>query len=211
VPHYWIWGVPYIPGYKPLKNYQHALLEEIIQYLTRRPEIRELISNDVESIADIPTVEEILDALVPPPTPRSKRIGLSAEPRASYIHRSINYLEREAANHSLGNAGERFILNFEHARLISIGKEYLADRIQHISVEEGDWVGYDIHSYDANGNDRFIEAKTTRYGEETPFFVSANELRFSDQHRNNYHLYRVFNFRPESAFIYPAGISGATL
>jgi len=37
--------------------------------------------------------------------------------------------------------------------------------------------------------------KTTAYGQDTPFFVSRNELAVSREHDTSYHLYRVFTFR----------------
>ena len=37
--------------------------------------------------------------------------------------------------------------------------------------------------------------KTTAYGQETPFFVSRNELAFSREQDAAFHLYRVFAFR----------------
>ena len=46
----------------------------------------------------------------------------------------------------------------------------------------------------------FIEVKTTRYGQYTPFYVSAGELRFSRAHADSYHLYRVFEFRKNPRF-----------
>ena len=42
--------------------------------------------------------------------------------------------------------------------------------------------------------DRFIEVKTTRYGQHTPFYISAGELRFSNAHADAYQLYRLFGF-----------------
>jgi len=41
---------------------------------------------------------------------------------------------------------------------------------------------------------RVIEVKTTGLGKHFPFYVSANELRVSQQRARDYHLYRVFNF-----------------
>ncbi len=116
------------------------------------------------------------------------------EPSKTYSTKT-NYLELEAANKSLGDAGEQFAINFECARLISLGKDSLADKIEHVAETQGDGAGFDIRSYDANGSDRFIEVKTTKYGKHSPFFVSANELRFSEKHCSDYHLYRVFQFR----------------
>ena len=87
------------------------------------------------------------------------------------------------------------MMNYERARLTAAGKENLIERIEQVSITEGDGAGYDIHSYEVNGKDRFIEAKTTKYGKETPFFISSNELRFSNKYRDYYFLYRVFKFR----------------
>lgn len=106
-----------------------------------------------------------------------------------------DYLAREAANSRLGAAGEAFVLNYEKARLLHAGKDSLSDRIEHVSATEGDGAGYDIRSFNVDGTDRLIEAKTTRYGIDTPFFLTANELRVSDENRDRYHLYRVFEFR----------------
>ncbi|MCP4722288.1 MAG: DUF3883 domain-containing protein [Desulfobacteraceae bacterium] len=91
----------------------------------------------------------------------------------------INYLEKEAANIAQGSAGEKFVLKYERTRLESIEKFNLADRIEQVSETKGDWTGYDIRSFDDNGNDSFITVKTTRYGIDTPFFVTKNELGFS--------------------------------
>jgi hypothetical protein len=46
-----------------------------------------------------------------------------------------------------------------------------------------------------SGADRLIEVKITAYGQDTPFFVSRNELSVSREHDTSYHLYRVFTFR----------------
>ncbi|MCD4702392.1 MAG: DUF3883 domain-containing protein [Candidatus Aegiribacteria sp.] len=144
----------------------------------------------------IPTVACILDVLVNPSepvTPQEKQIALERP----QFKGKVNYLAREAANAALGSAGERFIMNYEHARLIYLGKENLADRVERISESEGDHAGYDILSFDETGKDRYIEVKTTKYGKQIPFFVSSNELDFSKQNSEKYHLYRLFQFRKE--------------
>ena len=81
------------------------------------------------------------------------------------------------------------------ARLISIRREALASKIEHVSRTRGDTEGFDILSFDASGADRLIEVKTTKYGRDTPFFVSRNELNVSQARAERYHLYRVFGFR----------------
>jgi hypothetical protein len=59
----------------------------------------------------------------------------------------------------------------------------------------GDHEGYDILSFDDSGAERLIEVKTTKYGSETPFFVTRNELNTSEQHASRYQVYRLFTFR----------------
>ena len=52
-----------------------------------------------------------------------------------------------------------------------------------------------MRSFDENGRERFIEVKTTAWGKETPFFISRNELEFANAFPEQFHLYRVFEFR----------------
>ncbi|NQT40444.1 MAG: DUF3883 domain-containing protein [Planctomycetes bacterium] len=75
------------------------------------------------------------------------------------------------------------------------GRDRLADGIEHVSVTQGDGLGFDIHSYNADDTDRFIEVKTTRYGKYTPFFLTTNELEFAETHRERYLICRPFSFR----------------
>ena len=103
--------------------------------------------------------------------------------------------EREARNRSLGRSGELFVNNYEQARLIQAGSEGLAAKIEHTSKVRGDREGYDILSFEENGSERLIEVKTTKYGGETPFFVTRNEVAASERHAARYHLYRLFAFR----------------
>ena len=106
-----------------------------------------------------------------------------------------DYLEREARNRSLGRAGEDFAIQFERWRLIELGAGLLADRVEHVSETRGDGLGYDVLSFESDGTERYIEVKTTAFGERTPFFVSANEMRFARMEPGRFRLYRLFDFR----------------
>lgn len=189
-------GIPYINGYKPRFNYQRSLLPDaVVNYLKSNPEIQTLFDTDSLATPSFPTVEDFLSALEDPPVSEGKKIPNFSEPRAIYNPGGINYLEQEARNRSLGETGEKFVINYERARLIHAGNESLADRVEQVSVTIGPHAGFDIRSFENNGSDRFIEAKTTKYGKNTPFFVTPNELNFSREHSSKYYLYRVFNFR----------------
>lgn len=189
-------GIPYIDGYKPRFNYQRSLLPAAItDFLKENPQFQDLFAADSEAAPKIPTVEDFLSAWEAPPSSEERRPPSVAEPRFIYNPGGVNYLEREARNQSLGEAGEQFAVNFERARLIRAGKESLAERIEQVSATVGPSAGFDIKSFEDNGTDRYIEAKTTKYGKNTPFFMTPNELQFSRDNASRYYLYRLFKFR----------------
>lgn len=189
-------GIPYIDGYKPRLNYQRALLPAAVSdFLKQNAEFQALFKADSEAAPTIPTVSDFLAAMEAPPSELPDRSDAVSEAPVIYNPGGVNYLEREAQNQTLGDTGEQFVLNFERARLIHAGKDSLAERIEQVSVTIGPSAGFDIRSFEENGTDRFIEAKTTKYGKNTPFFVTANELRFSEQNSSQFYLYRLFRFR----------------
>ncbi len=192
-------GFPYIDGYKPLGNYQRLLREVVAARLGLDRSLRKTVARSVEASMNPRQVTSALLRLEPPPMPRETAIR-SAEGRTSSHQRRrapVNYLEREARNASVGLAGEQLVLQYERTRLIEAGCDALADRIEHVSVTEGDGAGFDIRSFETDGADRFIEVKTTQYGKETPFFVSRNELDVSRELAADYRLYRVFRLRQD--------------
>lgn len=124
------------------------------------------------------------------PAPKNKRDKQSNPSTPS----TIDYTEREIRNRSLGLEGELFILKNEIEFLKSKGKDDLAERVQHVSVEIGDGLGYDILSFDLSGKEKRIEVKTTRSDISRPFYLTRNELEFSSKNAEIYHLYRLFDF-----------------
>lgn len=187
-------GFPYIDGYKPLSNYQALLRRVVAERLAHSSELAERVAEEVERDIDIPDVEDILQILVEPPDrPSPSRYARERPAPASGTR--PNYLLQEIRNASLGKAGERFVLNYERARLIAAGKDSLAADIDHVAETRGDQAGFDILSFETSGADRLIEVKTTGFGRYTPFFVTANELAVSRRKQGAYHLYRVFKFR----------------
>jgi len=189
-------GIPYIDGYKPRFNYQRSLLPAAVtDFMKDNPQFQELFARDSEITVQVPATQDFLSAWEAPPEREERRTPGVAESRAIYNPGGVNYLEREARNESLGKAGEQFVINFERARLVHAGKESLADRVEQVSATIGPSAGFDIRSFEADGSDRYIEAKTTKYGKHTPFFVTPNELQFSQANASRYYLYRLFRFR----------------
>jgi hypothetical protein len=189
-------GFPYIAGYKPRSNYQGLLYEVVSDRLAANRQLQDLAAADADRPIVVPEVDEILTVLTAPPSARPPdEEAREREPaRRTY---TVNYLEREARNRSLGVAGELFVLNYEQARLVALGMDRLAAKIEHTSRKLGDGRGFDILSFDESGAERLIEVKTTKYGRETPFFVSRNEVAVSESRAPHYYLYRLFGFRAE--------------
>ena len=187
-------GLPYIDGYKPRGNLQ-ILLRDVVR--ERIQPYIDWLSNDIARKQEPIAVPDVLRIHVGPPI-RDLIVG---ETRADYVIsaqgglKPVNYVEQEARNQSLGDAGEALIMEYERVRLENAGKEHLARNVEQVSKTQGDHMGYDIRSYEETGRDRFIEVKTTRYGKRTPFYISANELKFCKSNSNAYQLYRVFGFR----------------
>ena len=112
-------GIPYIDGYKPRFNYQRSRLPATVaDYLKGNRKIQQLFAADSEATPAVPSVQDFLSAWEEPPAPEDRKVPVTAEPRAIYNPAGVNYLEREARNQALGEAGEQFVINFERARLI---------------------------------------------------------------------------------------------
>jgi Domain of unknown function (DUF3883) len=187
-------GFPYIAGYKCRANYQALLAEVIAAKLPAEATLLEIAAADADRPMVVPEVDDILSVLSEKPeaanSPRNAR-----EPADFGLRLPTNYIEREARNRSLGSAGELFVLNYERARLIHAGQARLAAQIEHTSLVRGDHEGYDVLSFEESGAERLIEVKTTKYGVETPFYVTRNELAVSEKQALRYQVYRLFAFR----------------
>ena len=104
-----------------------------------------------------------------------------------------DYIERNKIMQDIGLRGEYFILKYEIGGLIKVNRADLANKVRHISKDQGDYVGYDILSYDKNGNEKYIEVKTSVNGYTTDFFLTVNEMN-KIKKLENYFIYRVFDF-----------------
>lgn len=90
----------------------------------------------------------------------------------------------------LGAQGEKFIKRQEQLKLKNADLELKSENVEKVL----DGMGYDIHSFDLNGRDIFIEVKTTTGNNKTPFYISENEKAFCEMNKSKYFIYRVYNF-----------------
>jgi len=202
-------GMPAIVGYKPRSNYQSLLAEVIADKLEQRTQLQQLAAADADRPIVPPEVEDILSSETSPPRREPRPQGV-AEPRLPTVRLTTNYIEREARNQSLGAAGELFVIEYERTRLVRSGQERLAANIEHTSKVRGDYEGYDILSFEESGAPRLIEVKTTKYGIDTPFYASRNEISVSERNSDQYNVYRLFEFRNAPRFFRLSGAIPAT-
>ena len=94
--------------------------------------------------------------------------------------------------------GDLLVVEHEKRSLIESGHPNLAERVRHVSIIEGDGGGYDVESLTPSGEAKYIEVKTTRGTVQTPFYISPNEVEFSNKHPDNYYLYRVCDYEEVS-------------
>ena len=186
-------GVQSINVYKPLPNFQRMLVDAVSAAIARDSVLDEVSLRSVETPAEQPLVDDFSDFVVQVPTPKQRVAERDTLFERLPVKR--DYLERESRNRSLGLAGELLVIDFEQRRLHQEGAKKLAERIEHTSHLRGDGAGFDILSFDADGRERFIEVKTTAYVAETPFFITPNEVSFSRELDQQFHLYRLFSFR----------------
>lgn len=188
-------GCPYISGYKPLGNYQ-ALLRDLVEQRISTDPVFDHVALTASSLPAVAPINDSYSGLLVEP-PQWVIQAKEKSPSEYSILRPTkkDYLERESRNASLGLAGEEFVMQYEHFRLVQLGQSALADKVEHVSKTKGDGLGFDVLSFDKNGREKYIEVKTTAFGKETPFFISRGEAGFSKSHQQDYHLYRLFNFR----------------
>ncbi|XWN36723.1 MAG: DUF3883 domain-containing protein [Balneola sp.] len=201
-------GLPYISGYKPYHNYQTLLREEIEEYLSNHPELFRLFDKHIETDISYPEINDILKGEID-----TSEVGTKVEDsgiRFTTQNTEQNYYLKELRNKKLGLLGERFIMNFEKEKLISVGRKELSKKIEHISQTVGDTAGFDILSFDEEGKEKHIEVKTTQMGKNAPFYFTKNELTFSINNEKSYSLYRLFDFQRNPKFFQLQGSLNAS-
>jgi hypothetical protein len=178
-------GLPSIKGYLPAANFQKAIIAAIDRYLSQNPAALHP-EREVSGFAERPGLFVEPPPALLPVTPRREDI--------ERLVRKFNPVERDFRNRKLGRDGEELVLRFEQERLRRLDRSDLARKIRWISEEDGDGAGYDILSFDEQGNERLLEVKTTVGSDTTPFYITRNELSFSSERPEAFRLCRVFDF-----------------
>lgn len=181
-------GAQWINGYKPLAHYQDALVAAVERNLGREPGFLYPANADSEPLA---LNEEAILVTPPPFTDPDKTLT----PAVRRLVGKFDPAERDARNRDLGKAGEKFVVEFERARLRRAGRDDLADDVRWVSDLDGDGYGYDIRSYENDGRQRLLEIKTTCGHERTAFWLTRREVDVAAERSEIYRIRRVFHFR----------------
>jgi hypothetical protein len=182
-------GETWIAGYKPAFNFQASLEDAVNRQLQKQggwivPPTHMSTSTFHEAAplwAEPPPTQRN----TPPPDELEQMLGVA---------RKFDVAGRDARNRALGRMGEERVLLHEQSALRSAGRDDLAREIVWVSAEEGDGAGYDIRSFTAQGKPRLIEVKTTNGWERTPFHISRNELAVAEDQREDWVLFRLYQF-----------------
>lgn len=193
-------GLVHIDGYKPERNSQAALRVAVAEYAEREPGLLDLMDAFVRREEPAGTSDFAWD-VQPSAVPSVEFLGGHRGEDFRPLH--IDFVAREAANRSLGLAGEVAVVESERRLLRTAGRDDLAGAVEHVARTRGDGAGFDVLSFDAaTEEERYIEVKTTRRSEYSPFYVSRNEVAFSRARTGQFALYRLFRFGRRSRGFY---------
>ncbi|MBB3974111.1 hypothetical protein [Hansschlegelia beijingensis] len=119
-------GMPWIQGYKPMANFQRALVDGVERFLAARPA---LFDNPVAAVASAGLAEPTSLFFEAPPTP-------GFEPTPAPLERIVKKFDpalRDARNRALGRQGEERIFFHEQATLRAAGRADLARAVRWVS------------------------------------------------------------------------------
>ena len=122
-----------------------------------------------------------------------EKLGQRKNRATVFYARKIDFERIDKERKLIGNAGEELVYNDKIELVKKYATEYLKS-VWHVSKLDGDGVGYDICSFNADEKLIYIEVKSTTGKKETPFYMSASEYAFYELHKENYVIARVYEF-----------------
>lgn len=194
-------GLPHIHGYQPYDHYQKALFEAVQAYLQKDPDLYAYLVGENLTAAQEPPNHGVkrtprLEYASPPNQLPDRRLP---DEIRQIVGRFEPPAERDARIRSLGRAGEQLVFAAERERLLRLGQSKLSERVRWVARDDGDGCGFDILSFAGEGehasDERWLEVKTTNGPNTTPFFITKNELRVSNEHADVFRVVRLYNFR----------------
>ncbi|RQN11086.1 DUF3883 domain-containing protein [Clostridium butyricum] len=112
------------------------------------------------------------------------------ELRNKFFDKKVDYLKLHELQIEIGKLGEAYVYDIERKKLD--GTKYL-ELVDNTPSKDGS-NGFDILSYDLQGNELYIEVKTEAGTKDNNFYISQNEINTGKsliEHGKNYLIYRV--------------------
>jgi hypothetical protein len=122
----------------------------------------------------------------------------NATERLTFKGKTVNFIQNNIDNKRIGDLGELWVMKYEIDKLKQVGLHNLIDKIKHTAKDEGDGTGYDIQSFDKNGQKIYIEVKTTKGDKNSTFYITRTELERSKIEKENFFLYRLYNYKEDN-------------
>jgi hypothetical protein len=176
-------------SYDDIPEYSwERLLDETETFICENEKVYDhTITSVWTGVIDVP---KLSNRLIRRETPHS---GIDALPTRNFEFVGFNtdWQKKNEQAENCGSIGEELVMEYEKAYLERYQRTDLASKVAKMQ----DGKGYDILSYHPDGSEKHIEVKTTTGNEETPFFISINEIMYSEKYPESYYLYRVFNLK----------------
>jgi hypothetical protein len=144
-----------------------------------------------------PDVEQLLQSSIPDPGPPATITVSDFVPRAAVKPRANEgkpgmRRRYSAESRKVGDAGELAVMLHEAQKLLKLGHDALVPKIVHHAAK-GEFPGWDITSYDVEGNPIYIEVKASISKVISTIDITANEWAAAQHalYRDRYHLYLV--------------------
>lgn len=136
------------------------------------------------------TVEQVFKDYLRKQTPALIKFVNLPELNPNFKGYDNDHISTAIEKKEIGDAGEDLVVNYEKSRLRALDKNDLADKVK--VVKDGE--GYDVLSFNDLGQPLFVEVKTTRGNQDTPFHFTLNEYLFAERHEEDYMIYRLYNY-----------------
>ncbi len=116
-----------------------------------------------------------------------------------------DYIAEAIIKNNQGILNEKVIFEYEIKRLMEEDATEQVREMEEFFNNKKENEGFDILSFelDENGNyiEKYIEVKSTKSGEGTPIDITADELDFAYNHKDNYYLYRIIKSESKDRYL----------
>ena len=131
-------------------------------------------------------------------TPKRKKLNRKGVSTADFTGKNVDFQGEAKKNSKNGAAGEDLVVQYEKDRLTAAGHADLAAKVVATRNTIGNTAKFDVQSYEVNGNERYIEVKTSTGAANNQIHISEAEVAFSEKYAAQYYLYRVYNYDPST-------------